>query len=177
MSGPQLVGMSGKGHDLSLDWISRTLYVVENAGEPAASRIMGYHMDQDLYTPIINSTNRNIRAVISDPYARYLHHVGSLSADQDWRYFQHWLLSEETIRYVPHWPSDKVSASRVSDTGIDPHFPWSRYTNDLKGKSSQKTSGPKYVSCGFKNRFLCLWVLLQLFVVRKLDFNQAHRQD
>ena len=26
----------------------------------------------------------------------------------------------------------------------------------LKGKSSQKTSGPKYVSCGFKNRFLCL---------------------
>ena len=28
--------------------------------------------------------------------------------------------------------------------------------NGLKGKSSQKTSGPKYVSCGFKNRFLCL---------------------
>ena len=26
----------------------------------------------------------------------------------------------------------------------------------LKGKSSQKTSGPKYVSCGFKNRFLWL---------------------
>ena len=28
--------------------------------------------------------------------------------------------------------------------------------DSLKGKSSQKTSGPKYVSCGFKNRFLCL---------------------
>ena len=30
------------------------------------------------------------------------------------------------------------------------------FTKLLKGKSSQKISGPKYVSCGVKNRFLCL---------------------
>ena len=62
--------MSGMGRDLSLDWISRTLYVVENNGEQGTSSIMGYHMDQQLYTPVIGSEDNNIGAVISDPYTR-----------------------------------------------------------------------------------------------------------
>ena len=66
----QLVEMSGTGRDLSLDWISRTLYVVENSDERGASSIMGYHMDQALYTQVIGSKDRSIGAVISDPYTR-----------------------------------------------------------------------------------------------------------
>ena len=62
--------MSGTGRDLSLDWISRTLYVVEKIGEQGTSSIMGYHMDQELYTQVIGSQDKNIGAVISDPYTR-----------------------------------------------------------------------------------------------------------
>ena len=62
--------MSGTGRDLSLDWISRTLYVVEKIGEQGTSSIMGYHMDQELYTQVIGSQDKSIGAVISDPYTR-----------------------------------------------------------------------------------------------------------
>ncbi|XP_076466208.1 proto-oncogene tyrosine-protein kinase ROS-like [Babylonia areolata] len=68
----ELVEMSGQGKDLNLDWISRTLYVVERTeGPSASSTIMGYHMDQDIYTRVIVSQN-TIGSVISDPYASML---------------------------------------------------------------------------------------------------------
>jgi hypothetical protein len=69
----QLVEMGGKGVDLSLDWISRTLYMVtENGGEHTTNSIMGYHMEQALYTQIVSRINITIGSVISDPYARYV---------------------------------------------------------------------------------------------------------
>ncbi|KAL8573555.1 hypothetical protein ACOMHN_047826 [Nucella lapillus] len=68
----ELVEMRGRGSDLNLDWISRTLYVVEN-GEPAgASSIMGYHMDQGSYMRVIDTSDNTIGSVISDPYASKL---------------------------------------------------------------------------------------------------------
>ncbi|KAK7463223.1 hypothetical protein BaRGS_00038208, partial [Batillaria attramentaria] len=68
----ELVEMMGTGVDLTLDWISRTLYVVENDSTPhGGSSIMGYHMDQDVYRAII-TTNKRIGSVISDPYTSML---------------------------------------------------------------------------------------------------------
>ncbi|XP_025097919.1 proto-oncogene tyrosine-protein kinase ROS-like isoform X4 [Pomacea canaliculata] len=67
----ELVEMSGLGSDLSLDWISRVLYVVEKEPNEGNSSIMGYYLDQDRYTTII-TRNDSIGSVVSDPYTSTL---------------------------------------------------------------------------------------------------------
>ena len=70
----QLQDLNGTGKDLSMDWISRTLYTVEEESM-TKSRIMGYHIDQDTYEEIL-LRSKPVGSIVTDPYTRYVMSVG-----------------------------------------------------------------------------------------------------
>lgn len=64
----QVVNLNGKGQDLTVDWISRTLYVVEifSSGE---SSILQFNMDMGDYS-ILLTRNTSIGSIVANPYNR-----------------------------------------------------------------------------------------------------------
>lgn len=63
----QLIKLDGVGKDMSIDWISRTLYVVEEMGD--LNRIMAFDIDKRMYREIMNRSV-SVGSVLSDPYTR-----------------------------------------------------------------------------------------------------------
>lgn len=64
----QLIVLNGTGLDLTIDWISRTLYVVESDGLNH-SRIMQYNIDTREYKMFL-SRSAYIGSIVADPYNR-----------------------------------------------------------------------------------------------------------
>ncbi|XP_035828604.1 proto-oncogene tyrosine-protein kinase ROS [Aplysia californica] len=62
----ELVDLKGNGRDVTIDWISRTLYTVENAS-PNRSNVMQFNMDHGGYSLLV-SRPEHIGSVIADPY-------------------------------------------------------------------------------------------------------------
>ncbi|ESP04075.1 hypothetical protein LOTGIDRAFT_156686 [Lottia gigantea] len=66
-----LMQLNNSVKDMTMDWVSRTLYIVEEGKGGESDRIMGYHVDQQKYQLVINR-NTTIGSVLSDPYTSSL---------------------------------------------------------------------------------------------------------
>ncbi|XP_067675199.1 proto-oncogene tyrosine-protein kinase ROS-like isoform X2 [Haliotis asinina] len=81
-----LIKLDGVGKDMSIDWISRTLYVVEKMGD--LNRIMAYDIDKKMYREIMNRSV-SVGSVLSDPYTSSLFWTENDSSNQGHIFHKH----------------------------------------------------------------------------------------
>ncbi|KAJ8314937.1 hypothetical protein KUTeg_007087 [Tegillarca granosa] len=63
----ELMQLNRTGYDLSLDWISRTLFITEADSSGQTGSIQAYQIDQRVQTELVTG-RQTIRNIVADPY-------------------------------------------------------------------------------------------------------------